>query len=295
MERYGNISLDESDVAKGDKALKTLYKQHHVPIVYIFSYWHYFTFAMCLIKVWVKVTQLRLIPSLDWGPCGTLCEGWSLSGSFGIGGWGCKRGLSQEQGLLNHLPQGEHLVFVLGLDSGNGYGNCRCHHTCYRLLKRGVHDSKVSYDLLKMGNCFRELVCVCELRGVIKLRENGCYYSCFSLRDVERRGILWLSSSDAIDKVLEGQVNARSLPIAYVMLELMDGIGKALNFFWKGIRESHNLRRFFFFLWEWKIRRKRKRNFFFICRINGLWFCAFVEYKKNNSATNLSRWQFSKW
>lgn len=119
---------------------------------------------------------------------------------------------------------------MLSLDGGDGCGNCRRYRACYRLLDRGVHDLRVDRDLLETGNCFRELVCLCELRGVVKTRGSGSRCSRFSFGDVEERGILWLDSSNAINEVLEGRVDARSFPITCVALELMDVAGKALDF-----------------------------------------------------------------
>ena len=121
-------------------------------------------------------------------------------------------------------------MFVLGLDIGDGCGDCRCHRAHYRLLEGGVHDLRVSCDLLETSNCFREFVCVCELGRVVKTRGSGCCCSCFSLRDAKKRGIYWLGSSYAIDKLLQSGINVRSLLIACVALELVDGIGKALGF-----------------------------------------------------------------
>lgn len=47
----------------------------------------------------------------------------------------------------------------------------------------------------------------------------------------------------------------------------------------------------FLFVTE-KMRRERKREkrrkIIIMCGISELWFCTFVEYKKNNNATNLS-------
>lgn len=91
---------------------------------------------------------------------------------------------------------------MLGLNRGNGCGNYKYHRACYRLLERGGYNLKVSCDFLEMTNCFRELVYICELERVVKLRECGCYYSYFSLTDVEKRSIYWLNKSYTIDKFL---------------------------------------------------------------------------------------------
>lgn len=119
---------------------------------------------------------------------------------------------------------------MLGLDSSNGYDNCRSHRAYYGLLKEEVYDLRVSYNFIETGNCFRELACVCELGRVIKTRGSGWCYSCFSPGDVEKRGIYQLGSSYVINKLLQDEINARSLLIAYVALELVNGMGKALNF-----------------------------------------------------------------
>ena len=141
---------------------------------------------------------------------------------------------------------------MLGLDIGNGRSDRRCYCACYGLLERGVHDLRVSCDFLETGNCFKELVCVCEPRGVVKTREKGCCCSCFSLGDAKKRGIYWLGSSYAIDEFLEGGIDARSLTIACVALELVDGTGKALGFCWKG-EKSHSLK---------NEERKEKKNYY---------------------------------
>lgn len=119
---------------------------------------------------------------------------------------------------------------MLGLDSGNGYGNRRSHYACYELLEEGVHDLRVSCDFVKTGNCSRELVCVCELGQVVKTRRSGCCYFCSSFKNVKKKVIYWLSSSYAIDKLLQDKIDARSLCITCVVLKLVDGIGKALSF-----------------------------------------------------------------
>lgn len=107
--------------------------------------------------------------------------------SVRVGKKGCRRRLLYKQWLLNHLSQEEYLVFVLVLDSNDSCDNRRCYRAYYRLLEGGVHDLRVSYDFLKMDNCFRELVCVCELGEVIKTRESECCCSYFFL-ETSRRG-----------------------------------------------------------------------------------------------------------
>ena len=130
---------------------------------------------------------------------------------------------------------------MLGLDIGDGCGDCGCHRARYRLLKAGVHDLRVSYDFLETGNCFRKLVYICELERVVKTRGSGCSCSCFSLGDAKERGIYWLGSSYAINEFLQGKIDVRSLLITCVVLELVDGTSKALGFCWKG-KKSHNLK-----------------------------------------------------
>ena len=153
-----------------------------------------------------------------------------LWGSIIVGWGGGKRGHPHKQGLLNHLPQREHLAIVFGLDRGDDCDDRRYHHACYRLLEGGVHSLRVSYDFLKPGNCFRKLVCVCDPGKIVKTRRSGYYYSCFSFGDVEKRGIYWLSNSYVVNELLQGGLDARSLLIACVTLKLMDGTDKVLGF-----------------------------------------------------------------
>lgn len=82
-----------------------------------------------------------------------------------------------------------------------------------------------------MGNCFRKLISVCELGGVIKMRGIRCCYFCFFHEDIEKRGNYWLSNSYALVKFLHGGINMRSLLIAYVILKFVDSMGKAFGFF----------------------------------------------------------------
>lgn len=63
LEGCNNIGIDEGNVLESDKALKTLYKKHDVPIIYVSSYQHYLTFFVCPMEVEVKVAQVGLIPS----------------------------------------------------------------------------------------------------------------------------------------------------------------------------------------------------------------------------------------
>lgn len=100
---------------------------------------------------------------------------------------------------------------------------------------------RISDNFLKTGNCFRELVFVCELGGVVKTRGSGYCCSYFSLADAKKRGIYWLDRSYAIDKFLEDKINVKSLLIACGVLELVDGTGKALGFCWKG-KKSYSLK-----------------------------------------------------
>lgn len=69
-----------------------------------------------------------------------------------------ERGLSQKQGLLDHLSEGEYLALVLDLDRGDHCGNCRCHRARYGLLERGVHNLGVSCNFLEKGDCCKKLV-----------------------------------------------------------------------------------------------------------------------------------------
>lgn len=43
------------------KALKALYKEHNILVVYVFLYQYYFTFSVCLVEVGVEVAQVGLI------------------------------------------------------------------------------------------------------------------------------------------------------------------------------------------------------------------------------------------
>ena len=92
---------------------------------------------------------------------------------------------------------------------------------------------RVSYEFFEMGNCCRKLVCVHEPGGVVKTRGSGCCCSCFSFGNVEERGIYRLGSSYAVDELLQGGLDTRSLPIVCVALELVDGTSKAFGFCWK--------------------------------------------------------------
>lgn len=139
---------------------------------------------------------------------------------------------------------------------------------------------KVSYDFCETSNSFREFVCICEAGRVVKTRKYRCCCSCFFLENVEKKGIYWLDSSYAIDEFLQGKINRKNYVIACIMLELVDGTDKAFGFRWKG-KKSHRLKN--------EERKKGEKKFIFVCRINGLWLCAFLEYKKNDSTTNLSR------
>ena len=143
---------------------------------------------------------------------------------------GCRRELSYKQGLFNHLLQGEYLVIVLALDSGNSYGNCRFHCTCYWLLEEKVYSLRINYDFLEMGNYFKKLICVCEPGRVVKTKKSGYCCSCFSFGNIETKRIYWLGKSYAIDKFLQGYLDARSFFIACVARELVDGTGKAFGF-----------------------------------------------------------------
>ena len=80
------------------------------------------------------------------------------------------------------------------------------------------------------------------------------------------RRIYWLGSSHAVDELLQGGLYARGLPMACVALELVNGTGKALGFYWKR-KESHSLKNE-----ERKGKREKKK---IMCGINGLWFRAF--------------------
>lgn len=107
---------------------------------------------------------------------------------------------------------------MLGLDSSNSYSNRRYYCVCYKLLERRVHNLRVSYDFLKMSNYSKKLFCVCELGEVIKTQKSRCYCFYFSLEDIKKKEIYWLSSSYVIKKFLQDKINAKSLLIAYIIL-----------------------------------------------------------------------------
>lgn len=56
----------------------------------------------------------------------------------------------------------------------------------------------------------------------------------FFFGNIKKRGIFRLGSSYAVDKLLQGGLDAKNLFIAYVTLKLMDDMDKALEFYWKG-------------------------------------------------------------
>ena len=176
---------------------------------------------------------------------------------------------------------------MLGLDGGNRCSDRRRDSARYRLLEGRVHSARVSYDFREMDNGFRKLVYVCEPARIVKTRESRRSCSCFPFGNVEARRIYRLGSSHAVDELLQGGLDARGLPIACVALELVNGTGKALGFWWKG-KESHSLKNE-----ERKGERKRKekeKKKKIVCGINGLWFRALsFEHEGNDSATNLSR------
>ncbi len=120
---------------------------------------------------------------------------------------------------------------MLGLDSGDGCCNHRCQYTHYGLFEGGVHNLRISYDFVEMGNCSKKLVCICESKGVVKTRGSKCCFSSFFSGDVEKREIYRLSSSYAINEPLQGEIDAKSLFIACVALKFVDDTGKALGFY----------------------------------------------------------------
>lgn len=119
---------------------------------------------------------------------------------------------------------------IPGLNSGNSYDDRRCHHAHYKLLEERVYDLRVICDFFEIGNCSRELVSICELEEVVKTRDSRCCCSYSFLRDVEKREIYWLGSSYAINKFLQDKINAKSLFITCVALELVNNMDKALSF-----------------------------------------------------------------
>ena len=66
-EGRGNVGFYKGSPLEGDQALKTLDKQHHVPVVNILANQHYFALAIGSIKVGVEVAQVGLILSLCCG------------------------------------------------------------------------------------------------------------------------------------------------------------------------------------------------------------------------------------
>lgn len=55
LEGYNNVGLDKGSISESDQALKMVYKDYNISIIYIFSYQNYLTFFICSIKVGVKV------------------------------------------------------------------------------------------------------------------------------------------------------------------------------------------------------------------------------------------------
>lgn len=64
MEGCSNVGLDKSSASESDEALKTLHKEHNVPIVYVFPHRNYLTFSVCPVEVGVNVAQVGLISPL---------------------------------------------------------------------------------------------------------------------------------------------------------------------------------------------------------------------------------------
>lgn len=147
-------------------------------------------------------------------------------------GWGVGRwGLPYKQEFLNHLLHREYFATVLGLDRGNNCGNHRCQHTYYQLLEEGVYSLRISYNFFKTGNYFKKYIYICDLGRDVKTRGSGCCYFYFFFKDIEIKEIYSFGSSYAVDKLLHGRLDVRSLLITCIMLKLVDGIGKALDFY----------------------------------------------------------------
>lgn len=127
---------------------------------------------------------------------------------------------------------------MIVFDSGDGCQNHGSYHTCYKLMRGEVHYIGVGCDFVKIGNCSRKLVCVYELGKIVKTGGIRYYCSSFLSSDVEKGEIYWRGSSYMIDELLQGGINARSLLIAYITLEVVDDMGKTLDFWWKRT-ESH--------------------------------------------------------
>lgn len=134
------------------------------------------------------------------------------------------------QGFLDHLTKREHFGLILSLDSSNGHCNRKCNRAYYKLLDEGVYDLKVSGDFLETGNYFKELVYICEPRDVVKIRRSGSCCSYPSFRDVKKKRIFCLNNSYTFDELLKRRLNVRSLLIACIALELVDGVDKSINF-----------------------------------------------------------------
>lgn len=56
LKRCGNVGLDKGSASKDDEALKTLYKEHNIPIIHVSIYQNYFIFSVYPIKVRIKIT-----------------------------------------------------------------------------------------------------------------------------------------------------------------------------------------------------------------------------------------------
>lgn len=57
-----DVSFHKDSSFKSHKDLKTLDKEYHVSMVNVFAYRYYLALSMRLIKMWVKIDKIRLIP-----------------------------------------------------------------------------------------------------------------------------------------------------------------------------------------------------------------------------------------
>ena len=123
---------------------------------------------------------------------------------------------------------------MLSLDSGDGYSNCRHYRTSYRLLNRGIYVLRACDNFFETGNCLRKRVGVDKPGAIVKTRRSGPGCSCYSPREAQRQRCSGISGSEAINKVLEGKIDAKSFLIAHVILELADSTKKAVGFCQRG-------------------------------------------------------------
>lgn len=143
---------------------------------------------MCSIEIRVEIAYLCLVLFVGQYLKYSVSQKIYFKGCVSIGRRSYWKRVLKKQELLNHFIQEEHFVFVLGLDNGDGYRNCKCYYACYRLLDREVHNLKISDDFFKTSKRFRQLVCVYKPKDIVKMSKSGSRCSCFFLRTLRREG-----------------------------------------------------------------------------------------------------------